>query len=257
MRSSPRSTSSTNTVSAKPSSAAIGWRAASGTCEAVEKHAERVAAAAVGRAEHPQDVKLGRAAGPPSVAEVATAGEDHRDARLVAGGDHLVVALRAARLDRPRSRRRPIAACGPSAKGKNASEATDRSGRARPRPVRRTRRRAFSTAIRTESTRLICPAPIPTVAPSFANTIAFERTWRHTFQANIRSSPLLLASGLAFVGHGSSSSRDLVDPVRVLGQQAAADPLQVALPRLVALARSPRGSGSPPSASAPRARPSS
>ena len=60
----------------------------------------------------------------PLVAEVAVLGEDHRHAGRVAGLDHLGVALRAAGLDRPRGRRPRSPACGPSANGKNASEAT-------------------------------------------------------------------------------------------------------------------------------------
>ena len=46
---------------------------------------------------------------------------------------------------------------------------------------------ALDVAMRTESTRLIWPAPIPTVAPSFANTIALLFTCFATFQANTRS----------------------------------------------------------------------
>src|SRR5713101_8415488 len=69
----------------------------------------------------------------------------------------------------------------PSGNGKNASEATTlpASGVC-----------AFITAIFTESTRLICPAPTPSVAPSFANTMAFDFTCLHTFHANriVRSS---------------------------------------------------------------------
>src|SRR4051812_45394493 len=72
-----------------------------------------------------------------------------------------------------------IASCGPSGNGKNASDAMTA-------PVRSVR--AFSIAIRTASTRLIWPAPTPSVAPSRASTIAFERTWAHTRQANSRSS---------------------------------------------------------------------
>ena len=72
-----------------------------------------------------------------------------------------------------------IATCGPSGNGKYASEdiAAPSSGDW-----------AFSIARRTESTRLIWPAPTPTVASSRESTIAFERTCLHTFQAN-RSSP--------------------------------------------------------------------
>jgi hypothetical protein len=69
-----------------------------------------------------------------------------------------------------------IASCGPSGKGKKASEAM-----AAPSSERSP---AFSTARRTESTRLIWPAPIPVVARSFESTIALERTCLHTFQAN-------------------------------------------------------------------------
>ena len=102
-----------------------------------------------------------------SMPEVAHAGEDHRQAVLVGGRDHLLVAHRAARLDdrdgagRARSRRSP------SRNGKNASEATTlpASGST-----------AFCAAIRAESTRLIWPAPTPTVCCAFANTIAFDLT---------------------------------------------------------------------------------
>src|SRR5262249_7599490 len=72
-----------------------------------------------------------------------------------------------------------IASSGPSENGKNASDAStepERSGG-----------RAFSSARRTESTRLICPAPTPSVAPPRASTIALERTCRQTRQANSRS----------------------------------------------------------------------
>ena len=58
---------------------------------------------------------------------------------------------------------------------------------------------ALSTARRTESTRLICPAPTPTVASPRASTIALERTCLHTRQANSISLPLVVG-GLA-LGH--------------------------------------------------------
>ena len=45
------------------------------------------------------------------------------------------------------------------------------------------RRRAIST----ETWRLAWPAPIPTVAPLRARTIAFDRTWRTARQAKSRS----------------------------------------------------------------------
>ena len=58
----------------------------------------------------------------PSVAEMAHAGEDHRDAVFVGGGDHFVVAHRAARLD---DRLTPALASmsTPSRNGKKASDA--------------------------------------------------------------------------------------------------------------------------------------
>src|SRR5262250_388314 len=63
----------------------------------------------------------------------------------------------------------------PSGNGKNASEATT---------LPSSEDCAFITAILTESTRLICPAPTPSVAPSFAKTIALDLTCLQTFQAN-------------------------------------------------------------------------
>src|SRR5919108_3435289 len=42
-------------------------------------------------------------------------------------------------------------------------------------------------ARRTESTRLICPAPIPTVCPGRANTIAFDLTCLQTFHAKAQA----------------------------------------------------------------------
>ena len=55
----------------------------------------------------PATVTLGRAAANLSVPEVAAAGEDHREAVLVGGGDHFRIADRAAGLDdRRRARRR-------------------------------------------------------------------------------------------------------------------------------------------------------
>ena len=96
--------------------------------------------------------------------EMPHAGEHHGDAVLVGGRDHLVVAHRAAGLDhrggagfdRDQS---------PSAKGKKASEATTEplvigSGKLPALAASR----AFRAAMRAESTRLIWPAPMPTVA---------------------------------------------------------------------------------------------
>src|SRR3978361_866417 len=55
----------------------------------------------------------------------------------------------------------------PSRNGKNASDATALPASFSP---------ALRSLIRTESTRDIWPAPMPTVTPSFANTIAFDFT---------------------------------------------------------------------------------
>jgi hypothetical protein len=41
-------------------------------------------------------------------------------------------------------------------------------------------------AMRAESSRLICPAPTPTVAPALQKTIAFDLTYFATCQANSR-----------------------------------------------------------------------
>ena len=70
---------------------------------------------------------------------------------------------------------------GPSPNGKKASEASTAPARSCPCS------RAFSTAIRTASTRLICPAPIPIVRRPLASTMAFEVTCLHTVQAKSRS----------------------------------------------------------------------
>ncbi|MEJ7716611.1 MAG: hypothetical protein WKF31_01100 [Thermoleophilaceae bacterium] len=82
-----------------------------------------------------------------------------------------------------------MASWGPSANGKKASEAmaAPSSGTW-----------AFSMARRTESTRLIWPAPMPPVASSLARTIAFERTCLHVFHAN-SSSPHSASLGLRSV----------------------------------------------------------
>src|SRR5581483_9941722 len=68
-----------------------------------------------------------------------------------------------------------IATCGPSGNGKNASDAMTATEMSEA---------DFSIASRTESTRLICPAPIPIVPSSRLSTIAFDRTCLHTFHAN-------------------------------------------------------------------------
>ena len=97
--------------------------------------------------------------------EVPHAGEHHRERRLVRGGDHLVVALAAAGLDRPRWRPARSGRSRPSRNGKKASEAATlprRSGTVCPRGVVL----GLLDGDPRASTRLICPAPMPTVAPS-------------------------------------------------------------------------------------------
>ena len=66
----------------------------------------------------------------------------------------------------------------PSRNGKKASEATTEPASGA---------RALETAIRTESTRDIWPAPMPSVRPSAANTMAFDLTCLQTRQAKSRS----------------------------------------------------------------------
>ena len=102
------------------------------------------------------------------MAEVTHAGEDHRQARLVGGGDHLLVADRAAGLD---DRRRARLDRGEQAvgEGKKASEATaEPIVRGSAQPAFSAASLAFQAAIRADSSRFIWPAPIPAVAPSLA-----------------------------------------------------------------------------------------
>ena len=133
-----------------------------------------------------------------SVFEVPAAGEDHRQAVLVAGGDHFVVLARAARLDDGRRcrPRRP----GGSSRGR---------GRRRRRPARSRRPRspALRMAISTESTRLICPAPAPHSIRSLQSTMALDLTCRTIAQANRRSAQLrLVGCGSVTTFHSSSGS---------------------------------------------------
>ena len=74
----------------------------------------------------------------------------------------------------------------PSLKGKKASDAMAA-------PVNeRSWSAAFMAAIRALTTRLIWPAPTPTVRPPRAKTMALDLTYLQTIQANIRSSSSLL-----------------------------------------------------------------
>jgi hypothetical protein len=95
------------------------------------------------------------------MAEVPHAGEHHRHAVLVGGGDDLLVAHRAAGLD---DRRDAVVAAlsMPSRNGKKASEAITAPRTSRPACS------ALMAAMRAELTRLICPAPTPTVCRSRA-----------------------------------------------------------------------------------------
>ena len=82
------------------------------------------------------------------------------------------------------------AAINPSAKGKKASEATtDPIARRFFSPAVMDASSAFQLSIREELTRLICPAPIPTVTPFLAYTIAFDLTCLHTVNAKDLPSP--------------------------------------------------------------------
>ena len=124
-----------------------------------------------------------------------------------------------------------IAVCGPSGKGKKASEATTDPASSAVAPRRRTRRapcRSRSAPSRPGSSARRRSRPSPR---RVANTIAFERTCRQTVQANSRSSHCS-SVGCGLGRHGHRLAR-LVDPVGVLDQQAAAHALDVALARRV------------------------
>ena len=151
--------------------------------------------------------------------EVAPAGERHRDPGPVSRRDHRVVADRAAGLDDggDAGRGRGLEAVGEGEEG-----------------VRGERRSvgcpalaaALRTASSTESTRLIWPAPMPTVAPSRASTIAFELTWRTTVQAKSRSASSASLGARRVTVRSSDGSR--AGRVPVLGQEAAGDRSQLA-----------------------------
>ena len=123
-----------------------------------------------------------------SVPEVAEPGEHHRDPGAVGGFDHLRRRGASRRAGSPRWRRpgSPL-------------RARRRTGRRRPTrrpsllspapamPALAAASAAFCAAMRTLSTRLIWPAPMPTVAPPRAKTIAFDLTCFATVSANKRS----------------------------------------------------------------------
>ena len=103
-----------------------------------------------------------------SVPEVPHSGEHHRQARLVGGGDHFVVADRAARLDH---RGRAGLDRGEQAvgEGEEGVRGDRRADRARLGPaVRLGRFLGLGAAMRALSRRFIWPAPMPAVTPSLA-----------------------------------------------------------------------------------------
>ena len=98
------------------------------------------------------------------------------------------------------------AASRPSANGKKASEATTEPlARGSVSPAALAASCDFQAAMRVLSTRLICPAPMPTVAPSLAYTTAFELTCLAILKANFRS-PSSCAVGCRLVTTLSSRS---------------------------------------------------
>ena len=113
-----------------------------------------------------------------SVAEVALAGEDHGDAVLVGGGDHLVVAHRAARLARPWPRRRRQRRRGRRGTGRTRRWHTHR----RP-PARRPSRRRSGPSRPGSAARRRCRRP----GRPRTNTMAFDDTAAATRQASSRS----------------------------------------------------------------------
>ena len=162
--------------------------------------------------------------------EVAAAGEHHRGAGAIGGRDHLVVAHAAARLDRGRGARRAAPPRGRRRTGRRRP----RRPRCRPCPApARPAALAASAALRDRdrdaSSRLIWPAPMPTVAPSLANTMAFDLTCLQTAKAKRRSA---ISAG---VGARSVTTLqlELVDARRValLHQEAAGDRAQQQLVR--------------------------
>ena len=100
--------------------------------------------------------------------EMADAGEHHRQSALVGSFDDVVIAHRSARLnDRSdASFRRGNETIGKRKEGIGRNDRTD--GQRLFEPCAFAASAAFHAAIRAESTRLIWPAPTPTVAPPFA-----------------------------------------------------------------------------------------
>ena len=109
------------------------------------------------------------------------------------------------------------ATSGPSRNGKKASEASTEP---------RARSPAFATAIRTESSRLIWPAPTPTSCRPCASTIAFDLTAWQTRQAKPERRALL-GVGRGAAGRDGPGGRVGFHRVPVLHEQPALDPAQV------------------------------
>ena len=147
------------------------------------------------------------------MAEVPAAREHHRRAGRVDRFDHLRVAHRAAGLD---DRGDP---------GLDRQLADRRrTGRTRPRPSPRHRAAlcAFSSASRTASTRLIWPAPMPTVARSARD---HDRVGAHVL-ADLPGEQQLLPLRLGRPALGrrpASRSRSSRSDVTVLHEHAAGD----------------------------------
>src|ERR1051325_5223322 len=98
-------------------------------------------------------------------------------------------------------------ASSPSRNGKNASEATTEPLSETPASA------AFVAAMRTLSTRLICPAPTPSVVRSRQKTMAFDFTYLATHQAKTRSArcaSLGAARVTSLKSLGSSTCESLV-----------------------------------------------
>ena len=112
-----------------------------------------------------------------------------------------------------------IASVGPSGNGKNASEASTRPSR----PCTHSR----LIAIFTESTRLIWPAPIPSVASPCATTIALDFTCRQTRPREQQVAPLGL--GRLARGHDLELRAVHDDDVAVLDEHPAVDLADVEL----------------------------
>ena len=181
-----------------------------------------------------------------SVAEVAATREDHRRARLLDRRDHLGVALRAAGLDDRASRRPRARAAGPSANGKNASEASDRARQVVP----------GSRGLLDGDPHGVDAARLARAdadrRESFAITIAFEATCLATRQANSRSPHARLVRAPSVTTLIALALVDL--GVGVLDEQPAEHAPEVALARSRRRgARGRAGSGGSLAPRAPRA----